>query len=86
MVFRWVRTQIHIHQGDNSPESAQKRTERSEFGFTETLSAATILVPQAIALDAAETEKNLPPGLTLPKWLCFSRSHVASQHATANPH
>jgi hypothetical protein len=32
-------------------------SERSEFGFTETLSAATILVPQAIALDALETDK-----------------------------
>jgi hypothetical protein len=36
----------------------KNRAERSEFRFTETLSAATILVPQAIALDAAETDKN----------------------------
>ncbi|MFI3488062.1 hypothetical protein, partial [Klebsiella pneumoniae] len=35
----------------------KNRPERSEFGFTETLSAATILVPQAIALDAAETDR-----------------------------
>ena len=41
----------------NPPDSAQNRPERSEFGFTETLSAATILVPQAIALDAAETDR-----------------------------
>ena len=30
--------------------------------------------------------ENPSRGLTPPKWLCFSRSHVASQHATANPH
>jgi len=30
--------------------------------------------------------ENPSRGLTAPKWLCFSRSHVASQHATANPH
>ena len=35
----------------------RNRSERSEFGFTETLSAATILVPQAIALDSLETDK-----------------------------
>lgn len=34
----------------------------------------------------AKPKKNRSPGLTAPKWLCFSRSHVASQHATANPH
>lgn len=31
---------------------------KSEFGFTEKLSAATILVPQAMALHAAETDGN----------------------------
>ncbi|WP_439450078.1 hypothetical protein [Stenotrophomonas sp. ATs4] len=36
----------------------KNRLEKSEFRFTETLSAATILVPQAIALDATETDKN----------------------------
>ncbi|MCU1045408.1 hypothetical protein JAK48_02415 [Stenotrophomonas maltophilia] len=36
----------------------KNRPEKSEFGFTETLSAATILAPQAIAPDAAETLKN----------------------------
>ncbi|HHA2741604.1 hypothetical protein JAK62_21150 [Stenotrophomonas maltophilia] len=35
----------------------KNRPERSEFGFTKTLSAATILVLQAFALDAAETDK-----------------------------
>gem|GEM_PF-4862066 len=35
----------------------KKPAEKSEFRFTETISAATILVPQAIARDAAETKK-----------------------------
>lgn len=37
----------------------KKPVEKSEFGFTETLSAATILVPQAIALHAVETDGNI---------------------------
>ncbi len=45
-------------RGHNSPSFPRKKpVEKSEFGFTETLSAATIVVPQAIAPDAPETKK-----------------------------
>jgi len=45
------------------PESRRiprkNRSEKSEFRFTETISTATILAPQAIPLDAAETDKKI---------------------------
>jgi hypothetical protein len=55
MVFRWVRTNVRPAQAKTLRNLRKKRPEKSEFGFTETISPATILVPQAIALDAAET-------------------------------
>ncbi|MBN5143021.1 hypothetical protein JY471_10825, partial [Stenotrophomonas maltophilia] len=43
---------------ETPPLPRKNHNEKSEFGFTETLSAATILVLQAIALDAAATDGN----------------------------
>ncbi|CCH14029.1 hypothetical protein SMD_3515 [Stenotrophomonas maltophilia D457] len=49
----------------------KNRPERSEFRFTETLSAATILVPQAIAPDATETNKNSVARVDIAKTAVF---------------
>ena len=62
MAFRWVPTKVGPTKANSDPESAQKRIERSEFGFTETLSVATILAAQAISLDSLETDKNCRQG------------------------
>jgi hypothetical protein len=54
-----ARTKVGTYQGEITRIPRKKPGEKSEFGFTETLSAATILVPQAIALHAAETDRNI---------------------------
>jgi len=58
---RGDRCRHRVMPGGQNPQNPRKNLgERSEFGFTETLSAATILAPQAIPLDAAESAWNHP--------------------------